>query len=65
MVKILRVIFSPKRKSPTKCKDTEYFVNTDNYDIAHSKARAQLVKDIDSELLKYYERVAICDINLI
>lgn len=43
----------------------EYFVNTSNYEAAHDKALDQLSLDIDKALLRYYDKVAMTEINLI
>lgn len=43
----------------------EYFVKTNNYEVAYDKALDQLSLDIDKALLHYYDKVAMTEINII
>ena len=62
---IIKVLFLLKRSSPVSLKQMEYFVKTNNYEVAHNKALDQLSLDIDKALLRYYDKVAMTEINVI
>jgi len=49
---MVKVIFIPKFRAPVNCKNIEYFVDTDNWDEAIEKAKAQFKKD--NKLYYYY-----------
>lgn len=63
--KIIKVVFLLSRKSPVNLKKQEYFVETDNYEVAHDKALDQLLIDVKREYSRYYDNVAMSEINLI
>jgi len=63
--KIIKVVFLLSRKAPVSLKQKEYFVETGNYEVAHDKALDQLLIDVKREYSRYYDNVAMCEINLI
>ena len=65
MINIIRILFPVKRNSPLNLTQKEYFVETDNYLIAHDKAVDQLMADVEKRYLRYYDSVVMCEINLI
>jgi len=65
MRKIIKVTMMPKRISPVNVKAIEYFVETDNYTVAHDKAIDQLFLDVDERLVHYYTKVAMSEIDII
>lgn len=64
-MKIIKVVFLLKSKAPLNIKQIEYFVMTENYDIAYNKALDQLILDVEKQYLRYYDNIAMCEINLI
>lgn len=62
---IIKVLFLFKRNSPVNLKQMEYFVKTNNYEVAHDKALDQLSLDIDKALLRYYDKVIMSEIRVI
>lgn len=75
MVNIIKVVFLPKRKSPKNLKNMEYFVETNNEEVAHDKALTELNNDLfilsakfkvnKKELLHYFNDVEMTKINII
>lgn len=73
--KVIRVIFLLRKNSPLTLKQMEYFVDTGNYVIANKKSVEQLkidlepiaerVKESVNSLLRYYDNVAMSEVNLI
>jgi len=59
------VLFLVKRNSPVNLKQKEYFVETNNYEVAHNKALDQLALDVDKASLRYFDKVAMTEINII
>lgn len=59
------MVFLLKPKAPVNLKQMEYFVKTNNYDIAHNKALEQLALDVDKDLLHYFDKVAMTEVNVI
>jgi len=64
-INVIKVLFLLKRNPPVNLKQMEYFVKTNNYEVAHDKALDQLSLDIDKALLHYYDKVAMTEINVI
>lgn len=64
-MKLIKVIFLPKKISPVNLKPKEYFVETDSYSIAEEKAKQQLKLDIKPVLLWYLDSVAMTEVNVI
>ena len=62
---VIKVLFLLKRNSPLNIKQKEYYVETANYVVAHEKALEQLKLDVEVKYLRYYDNVAMCEINLI
>ena len=73
--KVIKVLFLLKKNAPLNLKQMEYFVETGNYVIANKKAVEQLKTDLEpiakrvnesvSSLLRYYDGVAMSEVNLI
>jgi len=59
------VLFLLKRNSPVNLKQKEYFVATNNYVVAHDKALDQLILDVEKKYLRYYDNVAMTEIDII
>ena len=72
---MIKVDFLLKKNAPVNLKTTSYYVETDNYKIAHEKALIKLTEDLgflgmhlklsSKELLKYYERIAMSEVFII
>lgn len=62
---IIKVVFLLKRNSPVNLKQKEYFVNASNYATAHKKAYEQFSLDVDKNLFRYFDNIAISKVNVI
>ena len=60
---ITKIVFIPTRISPTKCKNIEYFVETENWKEAMEKASKQLKQD--NELWSYYQDTVATTIKVL
>lgn len=73
--RVIKVVFLLRKNSPLTLKQMEYFVDTGNYTVANKKAVEQLKTDLEpiaervkesvNSLLRYYDNVAMSEVNLI
>lgn len=65
MNRVIKVIFLLRKNAPINLKPMQYHVATGNYTVAHDKAAEQLKIDVKKHCLRYYDGVAMSEINLI
>jgi len=51
------------RKVPSKCMPIDYYVDTDNYEVAEHRARAQLIRE--KKDCQCYDQVVLATINVL
>lgn len=62
---VIRVLFTTKKLAPINVKKLEYFVSTDSYEQAHNIASKQLINDIVQKFLCYFDKIIMCNVNLL
>ena len=65
MNKVIKVVFLLKKNSPVNLKLMQYYVATGNYTVAHDKALEKLNVDVKKHCLRYFDGVAMSEIELI
>lgn len=63
IIKITKVIFTPKLRAPNNCKVAEYFVNTENWNEAIETAKTQF--KLDNKLHRYYKDSIATTVNVL